>query len=650
MTTYARQIDKYGIEGYLEHYRDRDMLRLLTCGSVDDGKSTLIGRLLHDSQMVFDDVLKAVKKDSAKYGTTGEEVDFALLVDGLQAEREQGITIDVAYRYFSTDKRKFVIADTPGHVQYTRNMATGASTCDLAVILIDARHGVLEQTRRHSFIATLLGVQHLVVAVNKMDLVDWSEDRFEEIRKDYNEFAAKLQVKDVHFIPMSALKGENVVERGTSMPWFQGSPLLDHLETVHIASDRNLIDFRFPVQFVQRPNLDFRGYSGTVASGVVRVGDEVVALPSGARSTVKAIETYDGRVEEAFAGMAVTITLNDEIDVSRGDVLVQPNNAPPLDNTVEAMVVWMHDAALQPGKSYLLKCGTVVTPAVISDLRYRINVGDLHREQSDSLALNEIGRVRVECSRPLAADPYNKNRTTGSFILIDRVSNQTMAAGMIVERRSANETLARRRGAADAGKNLRLHSKRRVTRDDRLARTGATEPFTLWITGLPRSGKSSVAYAVEKALFDRGQPIHVLDGEVLRMGVNRDLGFSGGDRWENQRRAAEMAKLSGNLGVSTIVALVSPLDAEREQARDIVGRDRFVAVFCDAPLEVCEARDEDGLYARARAGEISNVTGVDAPYERPSAADVVLDTVNDSLDDNVQKVLKHLAERGLIGS
>lgn len=644
---YASQIEKYGIEGFLSRYRDRGMLKLLTCGSVDDGKSTLIGRLLHDSQMVFDDILSAVKKDSERYGTTGEEVDFALLVDGLQAEREQGITIDVAYRYFATEKRKFIIADCPGHVQYTRNMATGASTCDLAVILIDARHGVLEQTRRHSFIASLLGIQHLVVAVNKMDLVDWSEDRFEEIRHDYNEFAAKLQVKDVHFIPMSALKGENVVTRGESMPWFQGSPLLDHLETVHLASDRNLIDLRFPVQYVMRPDLNFRGYAGTLASGVVRKGDEIVAVPSGKRSRVKSIVTYDGELDEAFAGMAVVITLEDEIDISRGDMLVSPNNAPALDNAVEAMVVWMHDDALEPGKSYLLKQGTVVTPAVVTDTRYRIDVSDLRRQDAKGLELNEIGRVRVECSRPLAADPYQKNRGTGSFILVDRITNATMAAGMVVERKSAEKTLERRRGSTDARSNVRLESKRKITADQREARLGQ-KPFTVWITGLPRAGKSSLAYALEEKLFEMGQHLHVLDGEVLRLGINTDLGFSGADRWENQRRAAELARLDNDTGLITIIALVSPLDAEREQARRIVGEDRFVGVFCDAPLEVCEQRDEDGLYERARAGEITNVTGVDAPYEAPSAADVVLDTVNDSLEDNVEKVLAHLRERGFL--
>ncbi|MHC4938890.1 MAG: adenylyl-sulfate kinase, partial [Planctomycetota bacterium] len=419
-----------------------------------------------------------------------------------------------------------------------------------------------------------------------------------------------------------------------------------HLETVHIASDRNLIDLRFPVQHVLRPDLDFRGYCGTIASGVVRPGDRVVALPSGAGSRVKSIVTYDGELDEAFAGMAVTITLEDEIDISRGDTLVAPNNAPALENDLEAMVVWMHEDALEPGRSYLLKQGTVVTPAVVSDLRYRINVGDLHRQDAGGLALNEIGRVRVECSRPLAADPYSKNRATGSFILIDRLTNATMAAGMIVERRSADESLGRRHAAADAGTNIRRESKRQVTRDDRIARTG--EPFTLWITGLPRSGKSTIAYAVEKPLFDAGHQVHVLDGEVLRLGVNSDLGFSGSDRWENQRRAAELAKLFNGQGVSTIIALVSPLDAERERAREIVGQDRFVGIFCDAPVEICEARDEDGLYKRARAGEITNVTGVDAPYERPTAADLVLDTVQESIEDNVAKVLACLRDRGLL--
>ena len=645
--SYASQIDELGIEGYLAKYGRREMLRLLTCGSVDDGKSTLIGRLLYDSQQVYDDVLAATKKASAKFGTTGEEIDLALLTDGLQAEREQGITIDVAYRYFATDRRKFIIADTPGHVQYTRNMATGASTCDLAIILIDARYGVLEQTRRHSFICSLLGIQHFVIAINKMDLVGWSEARYQEIREAYGEVAARLQVRDIHFIPMSALKGENVVHRGASMPWFQGSPLLDHLESVHVASDRNLVDLRFPVQHVLRPNLDFRGYSGTLASGVVRVGDPIAVVPSGKQSKVKSIVTFEGPIQEAYAPMAVVLTLTDEVDISRGDMLVAPNNAPTLENGQEAMVVWFSGEALQPGKQYLVKHTTAQTAAVVTDIRYRINVGTLHREPATGLEMNEVGRIRLECARPLAADAYAKNRTTGSFILIDRLSNATVAAGMIVERKLAEDTVKRSRAAADAGSNVRLQTKRQITPAARKARLGQ-EPFVLWITGLPRAGKSSLAYALEQWLFEHQHHVQVLDGEILRLGLNRDLGFSGADRWENQRRAAELARLNLDFGISTIIALVSPIEFERRQARDIVGAERFLEVFCSAPLDACEARDQDGLYARARRGEIANVTGIDAPYEPPVRPDLVLDTVQDSAAANLEKILAFLRTRQLL--
>lgn len=646
--TYTTQLDELGIEKYLAKYGEREMLKLLTCGSVDDGKSTLIGRLLYDSGQVHDDVLEATAKASDKFGTTGKEVDLALLVDGLQAEREQGITIDVAYRYFATDRRKFVMADTPGHVQYTRNMATGASNCDLAVILIDARQGVLEQTHRHSFICSLLGIKHFVIAINKMDLVDYSQDRYEEIRAAYTEFAARLQVPDIHFIPMSALVGENVVHRGESMPWFQGSPLLDHLETVHVGSDRNLLDLRFPVQNVLRPNLDFRGYSGTLASGVVRVGDKITALPSGKQSTVKTLETYDGKLEEAFAPMAVVMTLNDEIDISRGDMIVAPNNAPTLTNGVEAMLVWFHDAPMKPGASYLIKHTTSQTSATITDLRYRINVNDLHRETVPELAMNEVGRIHLECARPLAVDAYTKNRGTGSFILIDRMSNATVAAGMIVERKIAEDALQRRTESYDAGSNVRLQDKRKVSSEQRQQRLGQ-KPFVLWITGLPRSGKSSIAYELEKRLFEQQKFVQVLDGEILRLGINRDLGFSGADRWENQRRAAELARLNLSLGVSTVVALVSPLGFERQQARDIVG-DGFVEVFCDASLETCESRDTHGLYERARKGEIANVTGIDAPYEAPTNAEIVLDTEKHDLESNLQKVVNYLKQNGLLDS
>jgi bifunctional enzyme CysN/CysC len=644
---YADQIDQLGIDGWLARYGKREMLRFLTCGSVDDGKSTLIGRLLYDSRVVFDDVLAATKKASERFGTTGDELDLALLVDGLQAEREQGITIDVAYRYFATDRRKFVIADTPGHVQYTRNMATGASNCDLAVILIDARQGVLEQTRRHSFLCSLLGIQHFVIAINKMDLVGFAEARFDEIRTAYADFVARLAVRDVTFIPLSALQGDNVVRRSTQMPWYEGPPLLAHLESVHVASDRNLVDLRFPVQHVLRPDLDFRGYSGTIASGTLRVGDTVAVLPSGRQSKVERIVTFAGDLSEAFAPMAVTVTLADDVDVSRGDVLVAPNNAPPLSNTIEAMVVWFDEEPLQPGRQYLIKHTTATTAATATELRYRINVGTLHREPAKTLQMNEVGRIQLDCARPLAADAYANNRATGAFILIDRMRNATVGAGMVVERKLAEDEAARAAGSADAGSNVRLQDKRRVTAEARRQRLGQ-EPFVAWITGLPRSGKSSIAYALEQWLFEHGHHVQVLDGEILRTGVNRDLGFSGADRWENQRRAAEIARLALASGISTIVALVAPLGFERDKARDIVGADRFLEVFCDAPLAVCEARDRHGLYARARAGELTNVTGIDAPYEPPTNPTLRLDTATLGLDANLQRVLTLLRDRHLI--
>ncbi|MBL8722638.1 MAG: sulfate adenylyltransferase subunit CysN [Planctomycetes bacterium] len=645
--SYSSQLDSLGIDQYLTRYGQREMLRFLTCGSVDDGKSTLIGRLLYDSQQVHDDVLAATKKASARFGTTGTELDLALLTDGLQAEREQGITIDVAYRYFATDKRKFIIADTPGHVQYTRNMATGASTCDLAIILIDARLGVLEQTRRHSFLCALLGIQHFVVAVNKMDLVDWSEARFQEIRDTYSEFVARLQVRDIHFLPMSALKGENVVHRGSSMPWYQGPPLLEHLETVHVSSDRNLVDLRLPVQLVLRPNLDFRGYAGTLASGMLKVGDPIAVVPSGKTSRVKALTTFEGQIQEAFAPMSVVVSLQDEIDISRGDLLVAPSNVPELSNSLEAMLVWFGEEPLQTGRSYLVKHMAAQSECTVTDVRYRIDVGTLHRQPATSLAMNEIGRIHLECARPLAADAYTKNRTTGSFVLIDRMSNATVAAGMVVERKLAADALKRRRDSQDAGSNVRLQQRRRVTPEARKARLGQ-EPFVLWITGLPRSGKSSLAYGLEQWLFEHQYLAQVLDGEILRRGLSRDLGFSGADRWENQRRAAEVARLNLESGLSTIVALVAPLRSEREQAKAIVGAERFLEVFCDAPLEACEARDTDGLYRRARAGEIANVTGVDAPYEPPNHPDLTLDTVASSAETNLDRVLALLRQRGLI--
>ena len=642
----SAELDRLGIEQYLANYRDKSLLRFLTCGSVDDGKSTLIGRLLHDADQVFEDHLSAVRKDTGKYGTTGEAIDFALLVDGLQAEREQGITIDVAYRYFSTDRRKFIIADTPGHVQYTRNMATGASHCDLAILLIDARKGVLEQTRRHAFIATLLGIQHLVVAVNKMDLVDYSREAFDRIKAEFGAFASKLDARDVHFIPVSGLRGENVVHRSPNMPWYQGSPLLDHLENVHIGSDKNLVDLRMPVQLVLRPNLDYRGFCGTIASGVLRKGDPVVSLPSGRKSRVKSIDTFDGSRAEAWAGMAVTVTLEDEIDASRGDTLASPNNSPHVDHDVEAMVVWMSEEPMQPGNRYIVKQTTNSSSATVTDLRYRMNVSTLHKEEASALGLNEIGRIRLESMRPMQWDPYGKNHATGSFILIDRMTNATVAAGMILDRTTAERATDRRRRSGDAGTNLQTHHSSLT--DAQRQKRMQQQPLAIWFTGLPRSGKTPTAFALEQELFRRGYSAQVLLGTNLRQSLSRDLGFSGEDRWEHQRRTAEVAKLSCDAGLVVIGALIAPLAADRAQARAIIGADRFVEVYCGATLEQCEKRDQTGLYSAARQGQLRNVTGIDAPYEPPTSPDVTLPTGTESPEACAKMLCDVLEQRGML--
>jgi bifunctional enzyme CysN/CysC len=522
------------IEEFLHKYENRELLRFLTCGSVDDGKSTLIGRLLHDSQMVYDDQLAAARRDTLRHGTTGEEIDFALLVDGLEAEREQGITIDVAYRYFSTVRRKFIIADTPGHEQYTRNMATGASTCNLAVILVDARRGVLDQTRRHAFITSLLGIKHLVVAINKMDLVEYSQERFEAIRADFAAFAAKLQVTDIEFIPMSALRGENVVHGSANMPWYLGRPLLDFLETVHIASDVNLIDLRLPVQLVLRPNLDFRGYAGTVASGVIRRGDEVVAVPSGRTTRIREVYTSGSEVPEASASMAVVVTLEDELDLSRGDMLAHVQNVPQVSQELEAMLVWMNERPLEPGREYLLKHAATEVPAIVPRVRYRINVNTLRREESQGLALNEIGRVRVETPRRLAFDPYVKNRGTGAFILIDRITNATLAAGMILDREPADTAAEHERGESGAAS-------------------------VIWLDGDAPS-RAAVASEIARAATPAHR-VKVLTEEDLR-GLTVDLGTSPADRREVARRAVEVARLLATAGVNVILAVDAGEDRE----------------------------------------------------------------------------------------
>ena len=641
----AVDLGREDIHAYLARHQKKELLRLLTCGSVDDGKSTLIGRLLHDTKMIYEDQLAAVKRDSEKVGTTGAgEVDLALLTDGLKAEREQGITIDVAYRYFSTDRRKFIIADTPGHEQYTRNMATGASTCQLAVILIDARHGVMTQTRRHSYIVSLLGIRHVVVAVNKMDLVGYSEEVFDRIKDEYTGFVAKLDLRDVAFIPMSALKGDNVASKSDAMPWYHGPALLDHLETVHIASDRNLADLRFPVQYVIRPNLDFRGFAGTVASGILRRGDEVMALPSGKRSRVRSIVTYDGELEEAFAPQAVTVTLADEIDVSRGDMLVRPDNPPHVSAQLEAMVVWMAEQPLVPGREYTLKQTTRQVSAEVASFRHGVDVNTLEHRPIARLGLNEVGQVQLSLTQPLACDPYRANPATGAFILIDRLTNNTVGAGMILE--------AGGRGPGDvweADSSVRLKLRESlVSPAEREGRFGQT-PVTVLLVGLTGSGKSRIAYGLERRLWDDGRAATVLYGQNMRQGLNRDLGFTADDRSENLRRSAEVAKLMNDAGIITIAAFVAPHESVREKARQLIGPDRFLEVYCTAPMDVLRSRDQSGAYRLADEGKIAQMPGVTAAFEEPKSPDLVLETDRIGVDDCVERIFELMRSRGFLG-
>jgi bifunctional enzyme CysN/CysC len=633
------------INEYLAQHERKELLRFITCGSVDDGKSTLIGRLFYEAKMIYEDQLAAIQKDTTRYGTTGGEIDLALFTDGLEDERQQGITIDVAYRYFSTDKRKFIIADTPGHEQYTRNMATGASTADLAIILIDARHGVLTQTRRHSFIVSLLGIRHVVVAINKMDLVAFSEEVFNKIRTDYQQFAARLDLPDVHFLPLSALKGDNVVVQSPHTPWYTGSTLMNLLETVYIGSDRNFEDFRFPVQNVLRPNLNFRGFAGTIASGILRQGDEVMALPSRKTSRVKSIVTYDGDLSEAFTPQSVTVTLEDEIDISRGDMLVRPGNVPQVGQKFEAMVVWMAEEPLVPGKSYWVKQTTRLTPGTISTLRYRVDVNTMHRQDAPTLGLNEIGRCTVTTSQPLSFDSYRRNRATGAFILIDRLTNSTVGAGMILDR------------AADGGRhdhwddepvsgNL-AEEQSNVTDAERQARFGQ-QPATVLLTGLTGAGKTTIAYALERRLFDQGRAVVVLDGQNMRRGISKDLGFTADERSENLRRTSEVAKLFNDAGLIVLAAFVAPDEDVRQKVAASIGRERFLVVHLDCPLEVCKSRDTDGHYPLAERGELANFPGISAPYDPPAKPDLVLQTDKAPVTQCVEQILGLLAARGIV--
>lgn len=633
------------IDAYLAQHERKELLRFITCGSVDDGKSTLIGRLFYESKMIYEDQLAAIRKDTSRYGTTGEDVDLALFTDGLEDERQQGITIDVAYRYFSTDRRKFIIADTPGHEQYTRNMATGASTADLAIILVDARHGILPQTKRHSFIVSLLGIRHIVVAINKMDIVDYDEAVFERIKADYIDFASRLDLPDVHFMPISALKGDNVVTNSPRMPWHSGPPLMTLLETVYIGSDRNMEDFRFPVQVVLRPNLDYRGFAGTIASGIIRRGDEVMSLPSRKKSRVKSIVTFDGELDEAFASQSVTLTLEDEIDSSRGDMLVRPGNVPKVDHRFEAMIVWMSEEPLVPGRQYLFKQTSKVVPGAVSTLRYRVDINTLHRQPAPTLALNEIGRCSVTLTSPIAHDSYRRNRTTGGFIMIDRLTNATIAAGMILDR-EAEETAGDHWGDSAAAEHLHAEQSG-VTAAEREARFGQ-KPVTLLLTGLTGSGKSTIARALERRLFDLGRGVVLLDGQNMRLGISKDLGFSAAERSENLRRSTEVARLFNDSGLICLAAFVAPDEAVRQKAAERIGTDRFLVVHLSAPVDVCRTRDTEGHYVLADQGALANFPGVSAPYEPPVSPDLVLPTHEWPVSRCVDAIVKLLESRGVI--
>jgi bifunctional enzyme CysN/CysC len=619
---------------YLKAHEHKSLLRFITCGSVDDGKSTLIGRLLYESKMLFEDQLAAVEADSRKFGTQGDQIDFALLVDGLAAEREQGITIDVAYRFFSTDKRKFIVADTPGHEQYTRNMVTGASTADVAILMVDARKGILTQTRRHSYLTSLIGIRHIVVAINKMDLVDYSEKTFRRIVEDYEAFAKQIGLKNVSFIPLSAFKGDNMIEPSAQMPWFHGSTLMGYLETVEIDEARQQkTPFRMPVQWVNRPNLDFRGFSGTIAGGMVKVGDRIRTQPSGKESTVARIVTFDGDLPQAVAGQSVTLTLADEIDISRGDVISEALAPAGVADQFETPIVWMHDEPLYPGRPYLMKIGAKTVTATVTDIKYQVNVNTMEHIAAKQLELNGIGVCNIGLDRAIAFDPYAEDRDTGGFILIDRLTNNTVGAGLVhfALRRSQNIHLQH----VDVDKAARGLQK-------------GQKPCVLWFTGLSGAGKSTIANLVEKKLFAAGRHTYLLDGDNVRHGLNKDLGFTDADRVENIRRVAEVARLMADAGLITVTAFISPFRAERQLARSLMPEGEFIEIFVDTPLDVAERRDVKGLYRKARRGELRNFTGIDSPYERPESAELVLPASDITADEAADRVIALLRERGLI--
>lgn len=623
------------IEAYLEEHRYKSLLRFITCGSVDDGKSSLIGRLLYESKMIFEDQLAALERDSKKVGTRGGELDFALLVDGLAAEREQGITIDVAYRFFSTDRRKFIVADTPGHEQYTRNMITGASTADLAVILIDARKGVLTQTRRHSYLVGLIGIRRIVLAVNKMDLVDYARERFDAIVEEYRQFAARLGLTDITAIPLSAVYGDNVTDAGGNMPWYDGPTLMHHLENVEVDGAVSAQAFRMPVQWVNRPDQTFRGFAGQVAAGSIGPGDAVRVLPSGRQSTVARVVTADGDLERGVAGQSITLALDSEIDVSRGDILVAADDPPQVADQFEATIVWMHDEPMLQGRSYLMKIGTRVCSATVMPLKYKVNVNTLEHIAAEKLDLNDIGVCEIELDRMIAFEPYAQSRTLGGFILIDRLTNTTVGAGLLnfALRRSQNVHWQ----ALDVGKTVRSRQK-------------SQRSCVLWLTGFSGAGKSTIGNLVDKKLVSMNRHTYVLDGDNVRHGLNRDLGFTAQDRVENIRRVAEVARLMVDAGLIVITSFISPFRAERRMARDLFGAGEFIEVFVDTPFALAEQRDPKGLYRKARRGELQNFTGIDSPYEVPEQPEIRIDTTTLSSEAAADAIVEHLQKAGFLAA
>ncbi len=623
------------IELYLKTHENKSLLRFITCGSVDDGKSTLIGRMLYESKMLFEDQLAQLEVDSKKVGTQAGDLDFALLVDGLSAEREQGITIDVAYRFFSTDKRKFIVADTPGHEQYTRNMITGASTADVAIILIDARKGVLTQTRRHSYLVSLIGIRHVVLAINKLDMVAYSEEIYNQIDQDYRTFAKEVGLQNIVTIPMSALKGDNITALSMNTPWYHGETLMGYLENIQVEDvGEEPGVFRMPVQWVNRPNLDFRGYSGIVVRGNIKPGDPVRVLPAGKESRVARIVTGDGDLEQAISGQSITLTLTDEIDISRGDILAATDSPPCVADQFEATIVWMSDEPMLPGRPYLMKIGTRTVTANVSMLKYKVNVNTLEHVAVTKLELNEIGICNLSSDQLLAFDPYKEDRDTGGFIMIDRLTNNTVGAGMLhfALRRSQN-----------------IHWQAININKQAHAAIKGQKPFILWFTGLSGSGKSTIANLVEKKLYSLGKHTYLLDGDNVRHGLNKDLGFTDADRVENIRRIAEVAKLMVDAGQIVLVSFISPFRSERRMARELVEQGEFFEIFIDTPIHVVEERDPKGLYKKTRRGELKNFTGIDSPYETPENAEVRINTMTQTPEQAVEQIINYLTNAGALG-